>query len=210
MLIDNYANRIRFVRSLTKLSREDFEKKYGINRNTLKAWELGVNKLTEKTAIQIANAIQNEGYSCSPEWLIFGLGFEPRPLDDNLLFNHLSEQTKAIYEADFFKKNNQNSLVSMIVDTSVEPHYLVGDYVGGIMETEIDRTKLKNYIGNISMICLNNETITIRKIFYGKENFIVLCPINKFFEAEMIKISEINSIANIIWHRSANGQNNDN
>ncbi|MHB1949708.1 MAG: helix-turn-helix domain-containing protein, partial [Gammaproteobacteria bacterium] len=135
MLLGNYAERVRFVRSLTKLSREAFESKYGINRNTLKSWELGINTLTEKSAIQIADAIKSEGFSCSPEWLIFGMGPEPRSFNaDDSLLDAISEQSKIIYEAEYFKKNNENSIVSMITDLSMFPNYEVGDYVGGVIE----------------------------------------------------------------------------
>ncbi|HSW68640.1 MAG TPA: hypothetical protein VLI69_00600 [Gammaproteobacteria bacterium] len=204
-MLGNYAERVRFVRSLTKLSREAFESKYGINKNTLKSWELGINSLTEKSAIQIADAIKNEGFSCSPEWLIFGMGPEPRSFNSaDSLLTTISEQSKIIYEAEYFKKNNENSFVAMITDTSMFPNYEIGDYVGGILDDDIRAIeKLKKFFGKICIIYLIKEIFVIRKIIRGANNIILLCPINNDFETEIIAINDIRALASIIWHRSS-------
>lgn len=204
MLLNSYADRVRFVRTLINLSREAFENKYGINRNTLKSWELGINALTEKSAMQIAEAIKNEGFSCSPEWLIFGMGEEPRAFDTNSkLLKSMSEQSKIIYEAEYFKKNNENSIVTMVTDLSTLPIYQIGDYVGGIIEGNIlDSENFAKFINRICIISLINETIIIRKVIKANKNLIVLCAINEKFEADVVTINDIHSIACVIWHRS--------
>jgi transcriptional regulator with XRE-family HTH domain len=209
MMLNSYAERIRFVRTLTNLSREAFENKYGINRNTLKSWELGINALTEKSAMQIADAIQNEGFSCSPEWLIFGRGVEPRAFEtDNKLLNSISEQSKIIYEAEYFKKNNDNSIVTMITDLSTLPIYQIGDYVGGIIEGNIrDSGNFKKFINRICIISLINETLIIRKVIKANKDLIVLCAINEEFEADVVTINDIHTIACVIWHRSTFEEN---
>lgn len=201
-MLDSYADRVRFVRSLTKLSREAFEDKYGINRNTLKSWELGVNTLTEKSAKTLSDAINQEGFSCSPQWLIFGQGVEPRPLsekEDGLLLDEINQQTKVIYEADYFKKNNKNSIVCMISDKSMYPEFKPGDYVGGI-NLELVKN-LNQFIGSLCIVTLKNETITTRRIILGKNEHVILCPINMQYEADIVKHKDIFAIASIIWHR---------
>ena len=118
-----------------KTFREAFEEKYGINRNRLKSWELGVNTLTEKSAKVLSDAINEEGFSCSPQWLIFGQGAEPRPLneiEDKCFLDEINQHAEVIYEADYFKKNNPNAIVCMITDTSMLPEYKASDYIGGI------------------------------------------------------------------------------
>jgi len=204
MLLGNYAERVRFVRSLTKLSRGAFESKYGINKNTLKSWELGINTLTEKSAIQIADTIRNEGFSCSPEWLIFGVGPEPKSFNSgDPLLSAISEQSKIIYEAEYFKKNNENSIVTMVTDLSMFPSYGAGDYVGGILEGDIQYIeKLEKFIGKTCIVYLIKEILIIRKIIKGKDNFLLLCPINNEFEAEFVAINDVQALACIIWHRS--------
>ena len=72
--LDNYSQRIRHLRTLTNLSREQFEEEFGINRNTLKSWELGKNPITEKAASQLTESLEKGGIICTPEWLIFGIG----------------------------------------------------------------------------------------------------------------------------------------
>lgn len=210
-MLDNYANRVRFVRSLTKLSREAFEQKYRINRNTLKSWELGVNTLTEKSAIILSDAINQEGFSCSPQWLIFGQGTEPRPLNqenEEILLDEINQQSKLIYEADYFKKNNPHSIVYMISDKSMLPEYKPGDYVGGI---NIDFTHhLDQLTGLPCIVSIKNGNVLVRKLLRGKNKHFHLCPINTQFEADIVKSEDIIFIANIIWYRAtATRQAND-
>jgi transcriptional regulator with XRE-family HTH domain len=206
MLFGNYAERIRFVRSLTNLSREAFQSKYGINKNTMKSWELGINSLTEKSAHQISEAIKNEGFCCSPEWLIFGLGSEPRSISsDETILNEISEQSKVIYEAEYFKKNNSNSEVVMITDLSMSPNYTVGDYVGSTLEKNIDHPdKLTKFIGKICIVHLLKEIIIVRKIIKGPNNHTLLCPINTEYDAEIITYNDIQSIGRVVWYRTTN------
>lgn len=202
-MLDSYADRVRFVRTLTKLSREAFEEKYGINRNTLKSWELGVNTLTEKSAKTLSDAITEEGFSCSPQWLIFGQGSEPRPLsqaDDELLLDEISQHSEVIYEADYFKKNNSNSIICMIPDKSMEPNYRAGDYVGGVND-DFDKN-LTRLTGSSCIVTLTNEIILVRKLLLGKNENILLCPTDARYEADVVKNGDIISIASIIWHRT--------
>jgi len=203
-MLDSYADRVRFVRTLTKLSREAFEDKYGINRNTLKSWELGVNALTEKSAKTLSDAINEEGFSCSPQWLIFGQGTEPRPLSDNddqILLDDVTQQSRVIYEADYFKKNNPNSIICLITDKSMSPEFKAGDYVGGINIDFADN--LNRLVGSSCIISLVDELVLIRKLILGKTDRIILCPINTQYEADIIKKEDIISIASIIWHRTS-------
>lgn len=202
-MLESYADRVRFVRSLTKLSREAFEERYGINRNTLKSWELSVNTLTEKSAKTLSDAINREGFSCSPEWLIFGQGSEPRSLseaDDDILFDEISQQSRVIYEADYFKKNNPNSIICMITDKSMHPDFKPGDYVGGI-NTDF-KINLSRFIGSACIVTIKEDIILVRRIILSKNESILLCPINLQHEADIVKKENIISIANIIWHRS--------
>ncbi len=202
-MLDSYTDRVRFVRSLTKLSREAFEEKYTINRNTLKAWELGINTLTEKSAKALSNAINEEGFSCSPQWLIFGQGSEPKPLrevDDKVLVDEINHQSNVIYEADYFKKNNPNSIICMITDKSMVPEFKAGDYVGGI---NIDFVNTPNQlIGSSCIVSLGDSIILVRKLILAKNEYIVLCPLNTQYEADIVRKKDIIAIANIIWCRT--------
>jgi transcriptional regulator with XRE-family HTH domain len=201
-MLDTYANRIRFVRSLTKLSRGDFEAKYGINRNTIKAWEHGVNILTEKSAQILSQAIHAEGFSCTPEWLIFGNGEEPRPMakdDENTLLNSINDQSKIIYEADYFKRNNSSSIVYMITDKSMYPHFTCGDYVGGIKKSI--STSLEDLINALCIFTLSEEIVLVRKFLLSNNKEVILYPTNPAYSPDITSLANIVSIAEIIWHR---------
>lgn len=204
MITDSYSDRIRFARSLTKLSREAFQEKHGINKNTLKALELGKNSLTEKSAMHIATAIKNEGFSCSPEWLIFGIGAGPDSFNiADSLTNEISEQSKIICEVDFFKKNNNNSVTMMVTDASMIPTFNVGDYIGGILEKNItSHEKLKKFIGSVCMVFMVNNICLVRKITISSDGLVLLCPINSEYDTDVTTVNNIESMAYVIWHRT--------
>lgn len=204
-MLDTHAERVRFVRSLTNLSREEFEKKYGISRNTVKSWELSINSLTERSATQLSDAIKQEGFSCSPEWLIFGTGSPPKLLNsmEESFLDGLNEQSKMVYEADFFKKNYHNAIVTMITDQSMSPIYQLGDYVGGIkFETLTNLEQIKKFIGSICIVISSKGISLIRKIFLGNPDYVLLCPVNLEFQADVVKLEDIATVAKIIWHRT--------
>ena len=91
----------------------------------------------------------------------------------------------------------------MITDLSMSPNFEIGDYVGGLIEGEIqDIDKLKKIFGKICIINLISDIVIIRKIIKGKNNLILLYPINTEFEAEVVSLNDIRTIACIIWHRS--------
>lgn len=202
-MLNTYADRVRFARSLTKLSRESFEQKYGINRNTLKSWELGVNSLTEKSAKLLSDAVNAEGFSCTPQWLIFGQGTAPRfitPEEDSLIENEIDQQAKILYEADYFNKNNHNSIVFMITDKSMTPDLNPGDYVGGINTNHFNNKN--NYVGEKCIVTLRDGIIIVRKFMPAKNGHIVLYPSNLEYEADIVKYEDITHIARIIWQRT--------
>lgn len=87
----------------------------------------------------------------------------------------------------------------MISDKSMYPEFKPGDYVGGI-NLELVKN-LNQFIGSLCIVTLKNETITTRRIILGKNEHVILCPINMQYEADIVKHKDIFAIASIIWHR---------
>ncbi len=213
MKLDNYSQRIRHLRTLTNLSREQFEEEFGINRNTLKSWELGKNPITEKAASQLTESLEKGGIICTPEWLIFGIGDISirKELGIPDLSEHFSDINAAYAEAEHFRKMNKNSKVIAITDKNMLPTYEPGDYVGGISISK-DRENMnfeKNYR---YIVTLKNETTFVGKPSLIRENELLLCLDNSTCSHRIINFEEIDEIFKIVWHRKPlnEGSKNDN
>ena len=76
------AKRLKSLREMTGLSRNDFHKRYGIPRGTLQNWESArFGGLTLKGARNIVIAFNAEGIKCDMDWLLHGTGPSPRFTD---------------------------------------------------------------------------------------------------------------------------------
>ena len=73
------ASRLKSLREMTGLSRNDFHKRYGIPRGTLQNWESArFGGLTMKGAKNIIRAFTAEGINCDIDWLLYGTGSSPK------------------------------------------------------------------------------------------------------------------------------------
>jgi transcriptional regulator with XRE-family HTH domain len=220
MLIEKNLNhsgeRLRRARILAGIStRREFEKKYHISANTLQGWEQGKNPLSKKGAKKIIEALKIEGLICSLEWLMHGTGLPPRLFEMSnpstssekeleAFFSqlHLHEEQAIYQELQTFKSHNPNPIIITISDDAMEPHYRIGDYVGGTRFSKAEDVHV--HLGHPCIVELSDHTILPRIIHADGESgtYILSCtnfqsktpPLN-IFNARVI------SIAPILWHR---------
>jgi transcriptional regulator with XRE-family HTH domain len=113
-----YGRRLRLAITLCGMKLPAFGKKYAIAISHLYSIERGVRTLNPKTAERIAQAVRQEGYFCTTEWLLTGLGPQPCKSFDlghedngdddehkNILYL-LTPEIKIMKEADFFQRLN--------------------------------------------------------------------------------------------------------
>ena len=73
------AIRLKTCREMTGLSRDMFNKRYGIPRGTIQNWETArFGGLTPKGAKNIVKAFHAEGIRVTADWLLHGLGNSPQ------------------------------------------------------------------------------------------------------------------------------------
>ncbi len=209
------GERLRRARILAGITtRREFEKRHCISANTLQGWEQGKNPLSEKGARRVVKAFKSEGLICSVEWLIHGKGMPPRPYEmvnagvnesirtDNALADLNLREEEAIYkETQIFKTENPNSIVMSIADDALEPHYSVGDYVGG---TRLTHHAINQYLGSACIIELENNLILPRFLHAGtKEGTYILSCTNPKTKTAPLNYYNIRivSAAPILWHR---------
>ena len=149
------AQRCRVVRGMTNKSISVFAEKAHVNEQTIKAWENAIaGGLTEKGAEKFATTAIKFGVECTPIWLLYGLGVQPKLTGD--IFNKSAEKihykntspivnvtkinkSKIIKkEIDLFKKHYGNNCITVqIKDKSMFPAFIPDDIVGGIISNNI-------------------------------------------------------------------------
>ncbi len=163
------GKRIKLARHLANLTRKDMLEHYGINPNTLHAWEKGTNGLTEENAQKLFDAFQAKGLSISKEWLLYGE--DPRSSLSSAPQTQTQAMTdvlsirgdlKIFEEIDYFRHNNPHAISAMVGDEALLPLFYAGDYVGGI---QLFGKELKSLTGAFCIITTENKDVLIRKIF---------------------------------------------
>jgi DNA-binding transcriptional regulator YiaG len=135
------ATRCLVLRDMMGLSREAIRLRYGIARGTLQNWESArFGGLTEKGAKNILKAAQAEGIECDLQWLLHGIGPEPRltassDITDGSQLSKLigSEQEMKNISTmlNAFRNHHPDAIDIVIQDTAMEPVFSMGEYIAG-------------------------------------------------------------------------------
>ncbi|NOH71950.1 helix-turn-helix transcriptional regulator [Vibrio pectenicida] len=200
------GERIRTARNLSGLTRQHILDKYGLNTNTLQSWELERNKLSTKGAKKLAEVFENEGMKVSQEWLLYGEGLPPQTkffeAEEDLFQASISEDEAIQNEINFFRKNNKNAIVKVVLDDSMEPTFQKQSYVGGIL---ISTTDHELFVGKNCIIETSAGDTIIRRVHHAKKpSTYNLSSINPSTNSDVpiIYDATIMSIAPIIWYRT--------
>ncbi|MCD6047061.1 MAG: hypothetical protein K0S08_708 [Gammaproteobacteria bacterium] len=201
------AKRLKRVRNLANLSREQLCEGSEINRYTLIGWENGrFAGLTTNGAEKVIAKVRKEGVHCSLEWLMEGVGPEPsvNPIsftDENELLN-LSEDVVISYELAFFKAKNLNAIDLTVEDDSMHPKYMEGDVVAGKKKTG-DEIKLA--VGRDCIVETENGEVLLRNVREGQtpQTYTLVChnPAVKK-KAFVMPDTKLVYAAPVIWHRT--------
>ncbi len=204
--IEMRAKRLKRIRNLANLSREEFCSDADINQYTLVGWENGrFGGLSYKGAEKVIARVKKEGVYCTVEWLMEGSGPEPSvnpipsmPKEEML---NLSEDMIMTYELEFFKAKNPYAATLIVDDVGMWPQYTSGDIVAG-------RKRIGKEIGlTIGSDCIV-ETIDGEKLLRNvragknKKNYTLICS-NPSITTKPSVISDVELVyaAPVIWHR---------
>tara|TARA_B100001093_G_C26850161_1_gene1024763 strand:- start:256 stop:813 length:558 start_codon:yes stop_codon:yes gene_type:complete len=76
--LNTKGSRVKYLRNLTNLDRQDFCKQSGINFHTFKSWELDkMSGITTKGCQQFIAFIKTQGVFATIEWIMEGRGESP-------------------------------------------------------------------------------------------------------------------------------------
>lgn len=190
--------RVRYIREkLLELSREDFCANFSFTSQSLKAWELNWGGgLNEDRAKDLACHLKKLGIYTTASWLMHGIGDQPAPMTNESFVSE--EDDEHIAKELLLFREQANTVDTIIDDDSMAPFLLSGDYVAGILMSNLSLA-----IDQPCIVTDNHGKMVVRILRKGdKENFYHLEAINKKSGvAKDIKNIPIKSAAPILWIR---------
>lgn len=203
------GRRLKYIRSLLRVSRIYLQEKYQLPEVTLKSWENETTKLTLPGASRCVEIYRREGLIVSEDWILEGIGLDPTATatvshyfatPTNKELPEDDDEVSMIRDANTFKETHLNAVVMIVSNDDMRPFYKPGNYVGGKMrygsaiDTAVNkdcivylkngehffRRLIKNSSGGYNLTCLNPNETTAEPVLYGVD---------------------IEGIAPIIWHR---------
>jgi hypothetical protein len=174
------AERLKRIRHLSNLSRNEICKDNELNPHTLKGWEIGrYGGLTVKGAEKVLERIRDEGVCCTPEWLLFEIGKGPTIIGDYAKMKEMkaiavldtpvvfgNEEQQISEELNFFKSHYKHTLEIIVEDDGMLPFYRIGDYLAGV---PLFKENIAKLIEENCIVLTEEGEIFLRKIRKGSQ-----------------------------------------
>lgn len=203
------GNRLKYIRSILRVSRSYMQEKYSLPEVTLKSWENGTTKLTQSGVQRCVEAYRNEGLIVSEDWVMEGIGLDPKstvtvshyfatPTKQEISFE--DDELAMVRDANFFKESHPNTVVMLVSNDDMRPFYLPGDYIGGKMRYG---DKIELSVNKDCIIYLKNGERYFRRLIKsisGNYNLTCLNPNETTAEPVLFNV-DIEGVAPVIWHR---------
>lgn len=217
-IIDNPSSakargkRLKMARKMTGLTRKGLEEKYGISASTVQSWEaVKAGGLTEQGAQRIISVLQSEGFLCSADWLLQGIGSPPEPTNlyfpmvrENAAVYSLPEEVIVEKELTIFQKIHRDVLSLVVNDDGMEPYYNIGDLVAGKCRRTPET--INQLIGFDCIVETAAHEILLRRVkpsISGKTSYYNLVCINPntAVTTPILCEQKLVSAAPVVWHR---------
>ncbi len=203
------GERLKYVRSLLKVSRSYLQEKYGLPEVTLKSWENGTTNLTSTGAKRCVEMYLTEGLIVSEDWILEGIGLDPTatvnishyfatPTSKELPIE--DDEISMMRDANTFKESHSNMVIMIVSNNEMRPFYKSGDYIGGKMRYGTD---IISALNKDCIVHLKTGERYFRRLIQNNTNgynLTCLNPLETTAEPVLYNV-EIESVAPIIWHR---------
>lgn len=207
---DARGKRLRKIRNLANISREQLASHCGTCHHTVKRWELGYfGGLPLDGAQAVVERVSQEGVICSLDWLLYEIGTGPQVLPDfdkikkigsPFSLKQTIDDKNIIEEMLLFRNHYKNTIEHKIEDDGLSPYFNIGDHVAGI---EYAGEKINSFINENVIIRLNNGGILVRNLREGKTpgTYTLVCTnINTTVDTPIIYDATIMSAGQILRH----------
>jgi len=196
------GERLRRLRNMANLSREELCNIDTLNVTTYKGWEIGrFGGLSSSGAKEVIKRVAKERVVCSLNWLLNGQGCGPFVIaDTSSICNNYDDISTIIQEITVFQNNFKDGIFLEILDDGMLPQYKIGDYVAGIKKNSDEISPL---IGEVCIIQTANNEILVRQMLKGTLNdtYTLVCVNAKTTVISPVLFDvEISTAAPIIRH----------
>lgn len=209
--LDTPGVRLKYLRSILRLTRAYIEKKYKLPEITLKSWENSMVKISKNGIKRCVAVYKSEGLIVDESWIADGKGLDPTvrlslshyfamPSENPGLLVDADDEVAMMRDAQEFRDRYSNAVVMIVSNDEMSPHYRAGDYVGGRLRTN---RELDAVINKDCIIYLRGGGQYFRRLFkdsLGRYNLACLNPMGRTSEP-IIFDADIESAAAIIWIR---------
>lgn len=186
-------SRLRFLRSLTGLTRSAIELKYNLPEITLKKWETGKLLLSAKAITKCITIYRNEGITVTENWLLTGTGIPP-----NLYPNDYVQSFSYGKDIDYFKQQYPNCIICSISSEEMLPKYKPKDIVIGF----ITEREIAIYHNLDCIIQMKNGDILLRKLLIAENSKPYLMCTNPLPNQNAILTdASIDIVTPVRWHQ---------
>jgi len=185
------AKRLRQLRNIANMKREQLCHDGNIAMASLKRWELAYyGGLPVDGAKKIIECISQKGVICSLEWLLHEVGSPPlidpqfrkktsshKTLPDHknkVSFQPEEEEQFIINELLLFRKNHAHVVDLKVDDDGLYPKYKVHDYIAGV---QIPLKYIKSLLFQDCIVQIKNGQILLRNLRKGrlKNHYNLIC-----------------------------------
>lgn len=227
--LNSPSQRLKALRNMARLTRDEIEAKHALSAATLKAWENGMAPITEKGIRRCIDIYRKEGVLLTRDWVLEGKGLPPQisveigryfasmhdyplhPLRPEQYNSAKETDTKPNYvvddqvgmvrEASYFKELYKDAVLMIVADEDMGPVYQPGDYIAGKFRYGADVAAV---LGSDCIVRLSSGEDILRRVFKGqmKDRYNLAC-INPTptAQAPILFDMEILAAAPVIWHR---------
>lgn len=164
------AQRLRMVRTMTGLSRDRIQRRYGLAKSTLQNWENAANGgLTLKGAVRMTAVFRSERIICHPNWLMHGTGAMPKKDTTNDVLPVLTPrlhqyQETMLQELALLRDQDPDLIVFTQHGNAMRPRFPDGCLV---LAQKVDVPTYPSLIGQDCLICTEEDGLFIRRVLAG-------------------------------------------
>lgn len=208
------AGRLRKLRNMANLTRDNFCENGKIALASLKRWELAYyGGLPVDGAKKIIDRVGREGIVCSLEWLLHEIGNPPiinpsfrkgltplEPLSSSENSSASNEEKLITNELLLFRQNHQHTIDLKIIDDGLFPKYKIGDYTAGII---MPVAAIEQLLYQDCIVQLGNGQVLLRNLRKGSlpNHYSLVCTNEQTTAKEpLLQNVEITAIAPVLRH----------
>lgn len=206
------AERLRRLRNIANLTRQEICDRGNLNIYTYKGWEVArYGGLPVDGALKVIQCLGEMGIVCTPDWLLYGQGQDPYiipkfilPDNHNGIPSSASEE-QVIHEIMLFQSRFQNVIYTKVQDDGLAPKFITNDFIAGIrrigkeinaligkdcivqtQQGEILARNLKatNQEGHFMLVCTNTDASVENPVLYDVQ-VMSAAPITRLYRYDV-------------------------